>query len=469
MTAPVNVAAPPAAPAGQVVTPRPLRPVRLIRLDRPGRLAGVGLVQVVGVQVGLTLLLVGIGIVTQEPGAGRWVWLSVGVLAALVAAANLVRWDGRWPSEWALIRFRWWMRRRRLTASTTPAAATVSAPTVSAPALSGPSVSASSVSAAAVSTGSIALGGSTGVPADLAVVLPGLKVSGFVDRAARRHGLLFDGIEWTAVLAVAPPDQVVEFDGAPTRVPMRVLAASLEDRGIRLRTIQVLSVTAPLRAGVDLASGTAGVARRRSYIALTLDPTLAGPAARARGGGPEGSRRAVTVAASRVAARLAEVGVNVSLLDVDQTWLSVRTCLATLPTPGRGPDRQVTPVAASPSSRPTGPEVPEERWRGWYSEGVLHVGYRVTRWSSSGEPFDVLDALALVPGVAVVTSLSVAPSRLGGHSVSAVIRVAGRPWGLAAHDREIRRLAGSLGARVERLDGEHLPALAATLPLGGPR
>jgi hypothetical protein len=251
MTAPVNVAAPPAANAGQVVT---TPPPRLVRLDRPGRLAGVGLTQVVAGQTGLTALAVGIGVWSRGHGPGRWAWLTVGVVVALLAAATLIRRDGRWLSEWALIRTRWWLRRRRGGHSPTGAVAAVPAPSVSARTVSGP----------APGTGPIMLGGSTGVPADLAAVLPGVKASAFVDRAARRHGLLFDGAEWTAVLAVSAPDQVVELGSAAARVPLRVLAAGLEDRGIRLRTVQLLSVTAPLRVDLDLASEAAAIARRRS-------------------------------------------------------------------------------------------------------------------------------------------------------------------------------------------------------------
>jgi hypothetical protein len=110
--------------------------------------------------------------------------------------------------------------------------------------------------------------------------------------------------------------------------------------------------------------------------------------------------------------------------------------------------------------------LPEERWRGWYAAGALHVGYRVTRWAGAADPLEVLDVLAGASGLAVVSSVSVAPSRLGGYSVSAVLRVACRPWGLDTVDRQVRSLAASV---VERLDGEHLSALAATLPLGGPR
>ncbi|MBI4940956.1 MAG: type VII secretion protein EccE, partial [Actinobacteria bacterium] len=93
----------------------------------------------------------------------------------------------------------------------------------------------------------------------------------------------------------------------------------------------------------------------------------------------------------------------------------------------------------------------------------------VTRWAAGADPFALLDACAAVPALAVVSSLSLSPTRLGVPGVAATVRVAVREADRAVTDDAVRRAAAAAGGRVERLDGEHLPAVLATLPVGGVR
>ena len=105
-----------------------------------------------------------------------------------------------------------------------------------------------------------------------------------------------------------------------------------------------------------------------------------------------------------------------------------------------------------------------ETWRCWQAGRVTQVGMRL---SSAGTPrtgrVEVLERLlASVPDVAVTVAVATA-----GRHVSGVLRIAATGQGAAdcAADR-LTSLGADLGVELQRMDGLHGPAVAASLPIG---
>ncbi len=96
--------------------------------------------------------------------------------------------------------------------------------------------------------------------------MPGVEVVEVIDRAGVRHGLIRDGEEWAAVLGLPTGQHVVDVadpQEAP-RIPWSVLAAALDDRGVRLRAVQLVRLAVPtIPSGLDWSSPLA-----TSYAAM---------------------------------------------------------------------------------------------------------------------------------------------------------------------------------------------------------
>ncbi|WP_157756978.1 type VII secretion protein EccE [Plantactinospora sp. KBS50] len=113
-----------------------------------------------------------------------------------------------------------------------------------------------------------------------------------------------------------------------------------------------------------------------------------------------------------------------------------------------------------------------ETWRGWANGDFPQSCYRMVRWPRM--PWQVDPVLCQLPGVSSVVSIAATRddgvrNRTGADvAVEVGIRlIAGNPTVLAAGDRALTAAVRTGGGRIERMDGEQVYGLAATLPFGG--
>ncbi|MFY1653095.1 type VII secretion protein EccE [Solwaraspora sp. WMMB762] len=115
----------------------------------------------------------------------------------------------------------------------------------------------------------------------------------------------------------------------------------------------------------------------------------------------------------------------------------------------------------------------EETWQAWWSGEVPQVCRRLLRWPEL--PWQLDDVLRQLPMVDTVVSVAVArepghptETAAGDVTVSAAVRLtAAEVTTLAVGDQALTEAVRERGGLTERIDGEHVRGLAATLPLGG--
>lgn len=288
-----------------------------------------------------------------------------------------------------------------------------------------------------------------------------LEVQEVTNRSGVRLGAVGDGQAWCALLEVHPSagaGGIVEPGDGP-QIPFRLLVDSLEMRDIRLASIQVLTHTVPVYAGggdvpfvrsyQQLVNNPAPP-RRTTWIVLRLDPALCPDAVALRGGGDTGARRALLTTASRLAVGLRAAGVPVRTLDAHDALAALVTCTGANPWQQRG--RRLRTA---------------EHWKTWTCDGVENTTFWVRRWPrpprSSGR--DLFARLTGASGVTSTVSLVFTGNDDGEVSFHGLIRVAGSSADQLTDWME--RLASGMGADLERLDGQQVPGVLATLPLGG--
>jgi type VII secretion protein EccE len=100
-----------------------------------------------------------------------------------------------------------------------------------------------------------------------------------------------------------------------------------------------------------------------------------------------------------------------------------------------------------------------EDWRFWRAGPVAQAGFRLTGLPGTGHGPVFGRLLSAAPGTAITIGVTGATTvlRIAATSDHAVDTAAG----------ELRRLGTTFGLRLERLDGQHGFAVAATLPIGG--
>jgi type VII secretion protein EccE len=382
----------------------------------PGRVAGISVGQVIGLQVAVAAVLV--TAVRKD-----WTLLPAGAFALVVVALTLVRRRGRWLYQNVAVRMRFRARRR-----VRPADLPVD------PRL-----------------------------ATLRELVPALEVSGVTLRSGERIGVAYDGLCWVGVVAVAPVEDVLPRPQRSSWLPVRSLAEALTVDDIALAGVQVLRYTAPAPAGVlpaqsPVAASYSQLNVRRTpasqhvWIALRLDPTLCPDAVQARGGGQEGGQRAIKRCVARVLELLDSTGVQGRALDEE----ALRSVLAL--------SGGVRAVASPPGIRRT-----DEAWTHWQGDGTLHVAWWVRSWPVRGAPMQVLsDAAATVPALAVNVSLTLHPMQTEGARFRGFVRVSAvSPAAASVAAQAVERAAAGAGLGLYRLDGEQALGVIATLPLGG--
>ncbi|MGW0521063.1 type VII secretion protein EccE [Crossiella sp. NPDC003009] len=108
-----------------------------------------------------------------------------------------------------------------------------------------------------------------------------------------------------------------------------------------------------------------------------------------------------------------------------------------------------------------------EDWRFWRAGAVTQAGFRLAGYAqlSTVDRGPLLQRLlAAAPGVAITVAVTTGEDR----EPAAVLRIAATTGAVVdAAATDLTYLGERFGVRLERLDGQHARALAATMPIGG--
>jgi len=228
-----------------------------------------------------------LGILAVTPS----VWPAATAVVVGTACSAGLRWRGLWLAQWAALAVAHVSRSHRRVADTAAPAPVSAHPAVPV-------------------TGGIP------APVDPRVSVLRLLVGDLVMATAVDHehtpvGLAWHRGGWTTSVLVDPTPELVSVAGPPVLLPLRALAACLDDRGVVLDAITVLwhsypgggSLTseAPAAAAYrEVLGPLTMVARRSTWVSVRLDPLRCPAAVRERGGGVAGAHRAVLGAVARV-------------------------------------------------------------------------------------------------------------------------------------------------------------------------
>lgn len=270
----------------------------------------------------------------------------------------------------------------------------------------------------------------------------------------------------TAVLEVTPLDagHVVEPSQVLPPLPALLPAAEI---GEPLITAQIIiqSIPAPNFLGLadsaaisyrELAGGVVP-ATRGCWLALQAEHVAEEYTAAEL-------QESVIRAVKRLQRRLRKAGLRARLLNRDE----VATELLSL---ARVDARHAAMTGRSRRGKKLDSPAVQESWRTWSAGPQIHTTFRLLDWPDLADPAgrELLDRLVHTP--TLVTTVTVAARRRVSEDdveLEAAIRVT-LP-GLAsvnAATKEIQAIVAAVGGRVERLDGEQVFGVAATLPLGG--
>lgn len=427
---PVSAAAPGGAAPASPAVPGPAVPVTPRLRAKPGSIGGIRVHQLVLVELAAALVLVGRLI---HPAALVGCSAAAGALAVLA----LARRRRRPLLEWiATVRA---MRRR--TSAAQPAQPGTDAALV-----------------------------------PLVESEPGLRTCEHIDRrdpGQRAVGFLGDGTFLTAVVRVETRDEPLRPPPGSRTLPLGLLSSALEVDDIRLESIQLVQYTQPApaphlpeqavaaRSYAPLQARTGTAAVQLTWLALKLDPELCPEAVEARGGGLDGTKRALLRAADQLTRELTGHGFRAAVLEEREVISALGTALC------------VNPLAHhTAEGRPT--RRTSETARAWRCDDRWHTSYWIGGWPQVGPDGASLAGVAGVwskaPAMASTFALTLSRGGSGAPILSGYVRLTARSENeLVAARREAERLGASVQARLVRLDREQLPGLLATLPLGGTR
>ncbi|HWH01898.1 MAG TPA: type VII secretion protein EccE [Pilimelia sp.] len=288
-------------------------------------------------------------------------------------------------------------------------------------------------------------------PADAAALLgfvaPQLRVLS-AELDGDPAAVLVDGAGLTAVLELGDPASLLGDAARPLPSPVSLLPAAAPDTPqVRLQLL-VAGVPAPVSHG---GAGTPATSYRQLTEGRLLSHQQALLAVRVARGEPwseEDLRRALSGVVRKLRRRLGEA-----------------------PSRPLGPTallRVITDLAHHDGGQPA-----RESWPAVQVGGLLQASFRMSRWPEpTAETTRRLVArLLALPSAATTVAVAAGPPAQAADRtpVSLVVRVAaGDAAGLRGSVQALHRLLADCGATAQRLDGEHLDGLAATLPLGGP-
>ncbi|GGX19935.1 type VII secretion protein EccE [Streptomyces malachitofuscus] len=305
---------------------------------------------------------------------------------------------------------------------------------------------------------------------------PALRTYAHGVRDRRPVGIVGDGTFVTAVVHVEADFTALRAERSRQPLPLRLVRDALEVDGIRLESAQVVLHTQPAPA-LHLPRQSVAVANyaplqeqieapavRITWIALKLDPELCPEAVAARGGGLTGAQKCVARAARHLASRLTGAGFRASVLDEEELIAALATSACANPL-----------VTAEAGRSETRERRTEESGRSWRCDNRRHTTYWIRRWPGTGGGSgpslpQFVARVTAVPALATTFSLTLARGEGQEVSVCGHLRVTGRSDDeLVTARRALEDSARQAGAGLARLDREQLPAVLATLPLGGTR
>ncbi|MEV2203497.1 MULTISPECIES: type VII secretion protein EccE [Streptomyces] len=304
---------------------------------------------------------------------------------------------------------------------------------------------------------------------------PSLRTYTYSDRDRRPVGMIGDGTFLTVVLQVEPAATALRGERTERPLPLGVIRDVLEVDGIRLESAQIVQHTQPapaphlppqsiaVRNYGPLQEQTGSPAVRITWVALKLDPELCPEAVAARGGGLEGAQKCVLRAADQLASRLAGAGFRASVLTEQEltSALATSTC--------------ANPLAVAQAGRTRTPgRRTKETSRTWRCDDRRHTTYWVGRWPQFGPGGASLPQLVAlltsIPALASTFSLTLSGGDRQEVTMTGYVRITGRSdEELVTARHALERAARGVRTGLVRLDREQLPAMLATLPLGGAR
>jgi type VII secretion protein EccE len=395
------------------------KPPRMSRAYAGRHLGPLPVATVVAWQVGIGLLAAGIA-------QGGWLLIVGAVVFVLVAGATVVYWNGRpawrWLRVWASYRGR-------------------------------------------NSRAGVAPPHDPGL-APIREWLPAFELASVAGRRAERPvGVAHDGAGYVVVLGPRSEDLIASAD--PVNIPLRALASVGDAEGVRLASAQLLIRTLPAPAptlgayGAQVGasyheiSGGSTPSLMSWWIALRLEPGRDGTAVTLDGDDVDAVRRALRTSVGWATKVLSSSGLPCRPLDESELREVLDLTL--------GVDPQHVP--GSRRERRTA-----ESWRGWTCDGVAHVSGWLRSWPRAGIPSlsRLLDAMAGLPVRSATASLGL--TWTPEHTVRATtyVRVsADDPKAARTAFRQLTKQSRSARISVVRLDGEQLPGVLATIPLGG--
>lgn len=400
--------------------PRPRRaPVRMVRSYPGAHLGPVPVAPLVAWQVGLGLVAVGLT-------AGGWLLVVGAFVLLVIAALTALWWNGRPLWRWLRV----WLAFRGRNAKAT-----------------------------------------VGPPHDPALApirewLPRFELASLPGRRGGRPvGVVHDGFGYVVLLGPDREDLIASAD--PVAIPLGALATLAEAEGVRLASAQVVMRVLPAPApslgpyGAQLGASYHEISQGTTpavmswWVALRLEPARGGTAATLDGDDIDAVRRALRAIVGRATKVLSSSGLPCRPLE-ESELRDVLTLTLSI-------DPHYTPM--SRRERRTA-----ETWRGWSCDGVAHVAGWVRSLPQAGLPAlsGVLAAMAGLPVLAGTASLTFTWSPENTVRCSSFVRVTAESSKTARTAfRQLSRLAGRSRVGVVRLDGEQLPGVLATVPLGG--
>lgn len=275
---------------------------------------------------------------------------------------------------------------------------------------------------------------------------PGLTTVSVPVPGSTPIGVGHDGSGWFAA-AVLTDDAVR--DGRRTTVPLDSLL-DLVCAPDTAGSLQVVTYTLPAADGEDASSrsyrellaGSPGPvpAHQATWVAVRLAPPNVGTL---RDDGEEADL--VTTAATQLrnaCRRLTRAGVACQpLLRDELVEALLRTC-------------DLDTITATP---------PKERWTAWRTGLTEQACFWVRRWPQANGWQALLSLMSSIPAVPTSVALVCRPTPHGTR-VRCLLRVTAAPGELEAACRTARSLVHGAGGRLLRLDGEHAPAVYATIP-----
>ena len=287
---------------------------------------------------------------------------------------------------------------------------------------------------------------STAPTALLQFVAPGARIEQ-TDLAGDPAAVIVDGLGLTAVLELGDPAGLLAEEVAALPTPATLLPAAGPEQPPVLVQLLLSGAPAPsLRAG----AGTPANSYRQLTEGRLLGHSralLAVRVLRSEGWTEEELRRALSGLVRKLVRRLASVPAR--------------------PLGEAAALRVLTELAHDDGTGPAAVET----WPVLRVGGLAQTTYRLHRWPDLRVETSrrLVSRMLTLPAAATTVSLTAGPRPVHGPTpIDLTVRLAAPdPASLGAAGQALRKVLAAEHAHARRLDGEQLPGLAATLPLGG--